>query len=349
MRPRLEQRMFSENGAGPLKRWASGRRFRAGCACILGTLAVAACTVPEPQGAAPLRYRDQVFSNVTVTSNLQYGSAPDLNGNPVALTLDLYQPAGDTNTARPAVIWAHGGSFCCGSKTSPDMPALATYFAERGYVAASINYRLDAPSGCTGSSLSAQCITAALDAQHDAQAAVRWLRANASTYRIDPTRIAIGGESAGAIVATLVGVNSGDPGTSGNPGFSSRVGGWVSISGGLPSGAFVDSSDSPGLLFSGTADSVVPFSWSAQTASALLNAGVVAFLEPLDGAGHVPWTQYSGIFETQSDYFLYDLLDLAHAQGVSAAAGRAFDRQVRIMRRDHPRFARTLAGQLHPK
>jgi para-nitrobenzyl esterase len=323
------------------------RALRTACACILVVLGLAACTVPAPPGAAPLRYRDQVFSNVSVTSNIQYGSAPDLNGNPVPLTLDLYTPVGDTNSSRPAVIWAHGGGFCCGDKASADMPALATYFAQRGYVAVSINYRLLAPGGCTGGgTLSAQCVTAALEAQHDGQAAVRWLRANASTYGIDPTRIAIGGESAGAIIATLVGIHADDPGTSGNPGYPSTVRGWVSISGGVPSGTFVDSTDAPGLLFSGTADPIVPFSWSAQTASALVNAGVPAFLEPLQGAGHVPWGQYGSVFESQSDYFLYDFLDLAHAQGVPAAAGRAFDRTVRAMKTRYPRFARTLANTL---
>jgi predicted esterase len=311
---------------------------------------VAGCTVPAPPGAAPLRYRDQVFNGVTVTPDLQYGSAPDNNNNPVALKLDLYQPTGDTNTSRPAVIWAHGGGFCCGDKASADMPALSNYFAQRGYVAVSINYRLLATSGCSGANgVTPQCYAAAMAAQHDAQAAVRWLRANAATYRIDPSRIAIGGESAGAIMATAVGVHSDDPGTSGNPGYPSTVRAWVSISGGVPGGIFVDSSDSPGLLFSGTADPIVPFAWSAQTAGALLNAGVVAFLEPLQGAGHVPWAQYSGLFETQSDYFLYDFLNLGNAQGQPAAARRAFAREIRQMRSKYPRFARTLAREQKQK
>ena len=52
---------------------------------------------------------------------------------------------------------------------------------------------------------------------------MRFLRKNATTYKIDPDRIAIGGSSAGAITALQVGANSEDPGTSGNPGFSSAV------------------------------------------------------------------------------------------------------------------------------
>jgi len=303
-------------------------------------VAVAGCTVPQPPGASPLRYRDQVFSGYTLTQDLQYGSAPDNNNNPVALKLDLYQPTGDTQTSRPTVIWVHGGSFTGGDKGSGPSPILAQYFAKLGYVTASINYRLLATAPCNGSGgVTTDCYNAAIAAQHDAQAAVRWLRANASTYGIDPTRVAIGGESAGAITATAVGIHSDDPGTSGNPGYSSTVGGFVSISGGVPGGIFVDSHDSPGLLFSGTADPIVPYQWSVQTAAALLNNGVVAFLEPLDGAGHVPWAQYQDLFKTQSDYFIYDVLDAAHAAGQPAAAGRSFNRMLKKEAKRFPRFA----------
>src|SRR4051812_46281118 len=79
-------------------------------------------SLPKPGGAATIRYRDPVFSATTITHDLTYGSAPDTNGNPVALKLDLYQPSGDTATPRPVLIWAHGGSFCCGDKGSGIAP-----------------------------------------------------------------------------------------------------------------------------------------------------------------------------------------------------------------------------------
>ena len=302
-------------------------------AALLALSLLAGCTVPRPPGAAPLRYRDQVFSNVSVTRNIQYGSAPDSNGNPVVLRLDLYQPTGDTQTKRPAVVWVHGGSFCCGDKTSPEIVDEANTFAKLGYVAVSINYRLLAPAGsCSGGTAgSSTCVNAALEAKHDAQAAVRWLRSKASTYRIDAGRIGIGGSSAGAITATLVGTFSEDVGSSGNPGYPSTVGGFQSLSGGLPGGVFAGAGDAPGLLFHGTADGVVPYKWSVDTAAALLNAGVAAFLEPFEGAGHVPYSQNRDQILSQSDYFFYAVLNLAHAQGQPAAAARAFDRRVKAL------------------
>ena len=307
---------------------------------FLVSLLVAGCTVPRPPGDSPLRYRDQVFNNVSVTRDLQYGSAPDNNGNPVALRLDLYQPSGDTQTRRPAVIWVHGGSFCCGSKTSPEIVDLSNTFAKLGYVAVSINYRLLAPQGCSGSSLGSSCATAAIEAQHDAQAAVRWLRANAARYRIDPGRIGIGGSSAGAITATLVGLRPDDPGSSGNPGQASSVGGFMSLSGGLPGGLFVNAGDAPGLFFYGTADGIVPAQWSVDTGAAMLNAGIAAFLEPFEGAGHVPYAQNREQIVSQSDYFFYTFLDLAHAQGQPTSAARAFSQSTASAATEYPRIAR---------
>jgi len=320
-------------------RWRT--RLAVVIAAGMATVTLAACTLPPPPGAAPLRYRDQVFSSVDVTSGIPYGSAPDNNGNPVTLTLDMYQPHGDTQTLRPAIVWVHGGGFCCGSSTSSDVVQLSNYFAKLGYVAVSINYRLLVSTGCGGNGTpSSDCFNAALAAQHDAQAAVRWLRANATTYGIDPNRIAIGGTSAGAVTSILVGERADDPGDSGNPGYSSAVGGFVSISGGLPTSvasSFADKSDAPGLFFHGTADQTVPYQWGVATAGALYNAGVGVVFEPLDGAGHVPW-QYAQQFEEQSDYFLYDVMDLAHAAGQPATAAKAFDRQVQRYVARHPKW-----------
>jgi acetyl esterase/lipase len=292
---------------------------------------LAGCTLPAPDGAAPLRYRDAVFANVTVTRDLDYGSAPDAQGNAVALKLDLYQPTGDTVARRPALVWVHGGGFTTGSKSSG--AGMATFYARMGYVAVSIDYRLLSPTGCGGNpDPTPTCEAAALGAQHDAQAAVRWLRRNAATYRIDPDRIAMGGSSAGAVTSLLAAWRSEDPGTSGNPGFSSAIRAAVSVSGGTPTDEYIGAGDAGVLFIHGTADQTVPYRWAVSNAGRMFNLRLPVVLEPLEGAGHGLPAQYRDLIQQQSSYFLYGMLDLARAGGQPTSAARAFDRQVRRLR-----------------
>jgi acetyl esterase/lipase len=311
-------------------------RFGALVAALAAIALLAGCTVPRPPGEAPLRYRDVVFPSVGVTRDLVYGSAPDNQGNPVTLGLDLYQPSGDTVSRRPAVVYVHGGGFSQGDKSGS--AGFATYFAQRGYVAASINYRLLAPPGCGGQpDPSPECTAAALAAQHDAQAAVRWLRANAASYRVDPYRIAMAGTSAGAITSLLVGSRPEDPGTSGNPGPSSAIRAAVSISGGLPTNEFITKGDAPAIFFHGTADRTVPYHWAVGNAGAMFNLGIPVVLRSFEGAGHgLARAGYGDVIREQSSYFLYHFLDLAHAGGQSAAAARAYEPYAARLRAMYP-------------
>ena len=257
-----------------------------------------------PPGPAPLRYRDLVFSGVSTTTNVTYGSAVDNSGETLTLQLDIYEPAGDTVTKRPAIVWVHGGSFCCGDKTSAEIVDEANTFARKGYFNVSINYRLE-PGGCT--SVTTTCIIAIQEAQADAQTAVRFLRTNAAVYGIDETRIAIGGSSAGAITALNVGFSSSEDPTA-------AVGGAVSLSGArIVSTGAVDSGDAPSLLFHGTADTVVPYQWAVNTWNEANGVGLDSFLTSWAGAGHVPYVQHRTEILDQTTNFLYWEIDLATA------------------------------------
>jgi acetyl esterase/lipase len=126
-----------------------------------------------------------------------------------AQSLDVYFPEKRPEKRLPLLIWIHGGGWSGGSKAeSPYLNQL-----QRGYVAASLEYRFSQK--------------AKFPAQiQDCQAAIRWLRANAEKYGIDPDRIGVGGGSAGGHLAALVGTSGGKkafPLIGGNEDQSDRV------------------------------------------------------------------------------------------------------------------------------
>jgi acetyl esterase/lipase len=280
---------------------------------LAGALALVAtgCLLP-PTGAAPLRYRDLVFSAVTTTPNVTYASPISRQtGLPVNVFADVYRPTGDTVTSRPAVIWVHGGAFIVGSRTSPEIVDEATTFAKKGYVSIAISYRLS-PSGCSAATPTSECLLAITDAQADAQTAVRWLRSNATTYGVDPTRIAIGGSSAGAITALNVGFNGDTPRPGPLPQVSSRVQAAVSISGAALGGG-ISAGDAPSLLFHGTNDLLVPYAWGQNTVNSARAAGLTSWLVTWSGAGHVPYVQNRTQILDLTTNFLYSALTLESA------------------------------------
>jgi predicted esterase len=265
----------------------------------------AGCEWPDifPPGDAPVRYRDPIFNAVTVKKDVTYGNAVNLSGQTITLQLDLYQPAGDRVTSRPGIVWVHGGSFCCGNKTSPEIVDEATTFSKMGYLNVSIDYRLESP-GCTGTF--SNCVAAIQEAAADAQTAVRFLRANAATYGIDPNRIAIGGSSAGAITALNVGYSSSE-----DPSASVRAA--VSISGAQLVVGTISPGDAPGLDFHCTTDPLVPYQWALNTINAAKAQGLDAFLESWNDTCHVPYAEHRQQILDQSRNFLWWKLDLAHA------------------------------------
>jgi carboxylesterase type B len=271
----------------------------------LFVIIAAGCYWPNitPPGSGQVRYRDQVFSTVTVTNNLTYGSAVNLSGQTITLQLDMYRPTGDTVTGRPAIVWVHGGSFCCGDKTSAELVDEATTFAKLGFVNVSINYRLESP-GCSGSF--SNCGQAILEAWADAQSAVRFIRTNAATYGIDPSRIAIGGSSAGGITALNVGYASAE-----DPSASVRAA--QSISGAKFSSSAISAGDAAALDFHCTTDPLVSYQSAVNTVNAAKAEGLDAFLESWDATCHVPYAEHRQQILDQSRNFLWWEMDLAHA------------------------------------
>ena len=251
---------------------------------LLTSVALLALAVPAVADAA-----------VREKLGVKYGSAVNFTGQQQTLRLDLYRPP-ERRKPRAVVIWVHGGGFTFGSRAF--ISNYATAFAERGYVSATITYRL---AGAELERVGFQA--AARAAQHDAQAAVRWFRRRAERLNIDPRRIFIGGHSAGAFTALEVAVSREDPGRSGNPGYSSRVRGAISFSGGLIDPAGIKRGDAPMLLVHGDADPTVPIGSSEAVCAAAKQVPLSCTFVPFAGADHyLPYNRFAEVVQVTADW-----------------------------------------------
>jgi predicted esterase len=214
--------------------------------------------------------------NLSDTTNIQYGANKDTSGNLVLLTMDLYFPAGATTANKyPLVMMIHGGSYLNGDKT--DLIEECKILADSGFVAASINYRLGWRAGtgeCAGDTASE--LQAGYRALQDANAAMRFLIANAKHYGIDTSWVFAGGSSAGSSLAlntayipnqiakiytpadyTLLGPINQAGNTLTN---SFKIKGICNMWGALPdSNLITAASGVPTISFHGTNDDVVPY------------------------------------------------------------------------------------------
>jgi acetyl esterase/lipase len=166
----------------------------------MGVVTWAPAQVPPTQKAAP---KARVPEGTTTLRDVEYAKV----GNK-SLKLDLYLPP-KADDPLPVIVWVHGGAWLGGSKNDAG-PTLR--FVGRGYAVASVMYRFSGE--------------AIFPAQiQDCKSAVRWLRANAKTYSLDPDHIGAWGASSGGHLVALLGtagsVKEFDTGD--NLNFSSRV------------------------------------------------------------------------------------------------------------------------------
>lgn len=194
-----------------MNRYVSSMRFIK----TISLLFVVYCVIGQPPSN---RYTSEIF-DFTVTNDVLFSSGvpqPNEGGgfyefitgyplnvdeydtSPVDLYMDIYEPMGDSLANRPLVIVAFGGGFLSGSRDHWSIKLICEDLAKRGFVAASIDYRLG--MNIFDSDLANRAVYRGLQ---DGRAAVRFFRADASggdTYRIDPDHIYIGGHSSGGFI-----------------------------------------------------------------------------------------------------------------------------------------------------
>jgi para-nitrobenzyl esterase len=151
------------------------------------------------------RYKLEIFPSATRYFNIHYATNTNNLGEAQSLLMDVYTPTGDTASLRPLMIFVHGGSFISGNKD--EFVSMASQFARKGYVAASINYRLHNGTNPIAPILDfaddKNWYRAIVRAVQDTKAAIRYFKKdaaeNGNTYKIDTSNIILYGSSAGAI------------------------------------------------------------------------------------------------------------------------------------------------------
>lgn len=260
------------------------------------------------------KYIDKVFATVSKTT-VVYSSTSQ--------SMDIYTPDGDSSSSRPLLVLAHGGSFTGGDRTEADLVTLCTNFAKRGYVTASIDYRLAAsPLDMVGPSTAYPVVVKAIS---DSKASIRYFTKDAATtntYKVNPKLVYFGGNSAGAVIAvqyayiddtaevapslrSILYANGGIEGNSGNAGYSSEIKAILNLAGGiLDTNWIADNTEQAIASFHGTADNTVPYlcggvlNGASQVSLCGTGAmrpryerlGVPSVTKIYVGDGHVPWS-----------------------------------------------------------
>lgn len=150
------------------------------------------CSTAAAQDSSK-RYRDSLFASID-KQTLAYGSNENYLDQQENLLADVYSAASDTLTKKAMIIYLHGGGFKSGHRDDTACVELCKKLAQKGYVTASIDYRVGYKEPTTP-----QQIAAMLRAVQDLNGFVRYAKANADSFNIDTAKIFITGSSAGGI------------------------------------------------------------------------------------------------------------------------------------------------------
>lgn len=284
------------------------------------------------------RYYNKTFS-VNSSTNVPYGRSVKFDGDTQDLKMNIYQPSGDNFAHRPLIVLAFGGSFTAGIKESPDILVLCDEFARRGYVTATIDYRLGFEDGNDSDT---NQFKAVMRGVQDMRAAVRFFYKDAhnnNAYRIDTNQIFIGGVSAGGFMALNYGYGKldtfsrvvppfvpnallevgGPYGNSGNPGYSDKVKGVLNLCGAIGDTVWIMPGDPILAAVHGTADDLVACEYDSVLATTntessffgtcdisnrVNNIGFPASIRFFQGAGHVPFVLPSSPYFSPSKEYM---------------------------------------------
>lgn len=299
---------------------------------------------PETSETAPTVHASETYQ-VAITRGVAYGQGlshtdwGSETNQTMPLLLDVYEPV-DAPGNRPAMVLIHGGGLRTGSRMHNPITNLAEYFAARGWVTVSIDYRLiddhgtlpeiwmEKVSARRVNEDTADQLMALYPAARDAKATVRWLYANADAYQINTDYITVGGGSAGAYLSVSLGVTEDEDfrdelSVEQDPTLASthleqpaRVhtildfwggGGHIAAYEAVYGVNHFDASDAPILIAHGDKDNVVDFENAETLRSTYTETGVPYIFYRLNGEPHSAWSAQvngKGLDELSFDFIV---------------------------------------------
>lgn len=261
--------------------------------------AVLALLTPANAGASAQTSPPVTEAQLQNETDVLYGRAAIDDGE-AELRLDIYQPAASCTSPRPFVLMIHGGGFRQGSKSDAAWTELAQTVSTAGYVAISIDYRLEGENPVPSEAFAAlrarfiaenpqqpprvqdvSLINAVVSATEDAHRALDWVQDNAAARCIDPQRFAVWGSSAGAIIGHTISYGLDDFGVATDQPLL-----FVDYWGRAAFPGLMAPGDPALFIQHGTADPLVAFSYAEALESEAMAAGLDYEFHPVDGAGH---------------------------------------------------------------
>lgn len=201
------------------------------------------------------RYIEDIFEvedPVTKTYSVKNGEE---------LKLDIYSPSNDTVQARPLIVFMHGGGFGGGTRTNDAEVKFAEAAAQKGYVAVQISYRLTRIGQSFGCDYEAEgkMKTFRLAAE-DFMDALDFMLKNKREYRIDPSKVIVGGSSAGAEAVLNAVYNERLMFEDLSRYQDLEIAGVFSLAGAIVDARYIIEENAvPGVFFHGTEDNLVPY------------------------------------------------------------------------------------------
>lgn len=270
------------------------------------------------------RYLTDDYPQLDSIIGYTYGTALNYQGVNQNLLFDFYEPSNDNITDRPLVIYVHGGGFTSGSRSYPSVKAICRRMANKGYAVANIDYRLDPNFNLYNSSSDRRAMT---DAMHDAKQAIRYFKANATTYKVDTSLIFIGGESAGAITSMMasfvdkqaemnnypMAYPNNPIGNTSNLNMSNSVKGTLCLCGMILDTLAMELPTDPTILWThGTNDNFIPISLAFNVVLRASHIGLPIEAKSYQGATHCPWYYGNPNWSTYLDSTITDITNFLY-------------------------------------